>query len=118
MGAEKRTSLRIPLSVNVTYRVGEQERAEAYRVCSVNIGEGGIFLETDLPLGIGTEVHLEFSLPGSTETLRFDGKVVWSGEAVDEAGGHALGKGIEFTECDDQCRAQIMQFIAMQGPTS
>ncbi len=118
MGTEKRTSLRIPLSMNVTYRVGEQERAEAYRVKSINISEGGVFLETDLPLGIGTEVKLEFSLPESTEMLQFSGRVVWSGEVSDGEGGHVLGKGVEFMECDDRCRGLIMQFIGMQGPTS
>jgi len=111
MGAEKRTSLRVPLSVNVAYWVNQQERKEAYQVESVNVGEGGIFIRTDLPLGIGTEVHLEFTLPGGGELIRLKGKVVWSGGITTTGEKTALGKGIEFMACDDASRQQLLNYI-------
>jgi uncharacterized protein (TIGR02266 family) len=111
MVADKRSSIRVPLSVSVTYRVNDQERADAYRVESVNIGEGGIFLKADLPLGIGTEVELEFSLPGNSAILRFRGKVAWAGGSGGGVEGSGRGKGIEFTECDDRCRSELRQYV-------
>ncbi len=115
MRTEKRTSLRVPLSVNVAYWVNQQERKEAYQVESVNIGEGGIFIQTDLPLGIGTEVHLEFTLPGGADPIRVTGKVAWSGGTTTTGERRVLGKGIEFMACDDQSRKQLLDYIEAYG---
>lgn len=115
MGIEQRASKRIPLSVVVKYRVNSQERVGTYRVQSVNIGERGIFLKTDLPLGIGTEVQLEFTLPETNEKLRFKGKVVWSGSVKEDGKEPVAGKGINFTGCDDRCRRQLMEYIRGSG---
>ncbi|NOY54060.1 MAG: hypothetical protein GXP58_10670 [Deltaproteobacteria bacterium] len=111
MRIEKRTSLRLPLSIHVAYWVHQQERQEVYQVESVNIGAGGIFIRTELPLGIGTEVHLEFTLPGSREPIRIQGKVVWSGGISTKGADKIQGKGIEFTACDDRIRKQLLDYI-------
>lgn len=115
MRTEKRTSLRVPLSVNVVYWVNQQERKEAYQVESVNVGEGGIFVQTDLPLGIGTEVHLEFTLPGGGGPIRMTGKVAWSGGVTTTSERTVLGKGIEFMTCDDPGRKQLLDYIKAYG---
>ncbi len=111
MRIEKRTSLRVPLSVHVAYWVHQQEREEAYRVESINVGEGGIFIQTDLPLGIGTKVHLEFTLPDNGEPIRLEGKVAWSGGIRTPKGEKVWGKGIEFTTGDEQIRKQLLEYI-------
>lgn len=111
MWNEKRASARVPFSVRVSYWVGQQERVEAYQVETVNISEDGVFLRSDLPLGIGTGVELEFSLPGSPEKLRVRGKVVWSGGTANKTEGTVFGKGIGFTECDDRCRSLLTRYI-------
>ncbi len=109
---EKRLSLRVPLSIIVTYWVRQQERKEVYEVEAVNIGEGGIFIKTDIPMGIGTEIQLEFSLPpGGIKPLRISGQVVWSGEA-EKGGKSVFGKGIRFTKCDEHCRKLLAEYIA------
>ena len=115
MGTEKRTSLRIPLSVSVTYRVNGQERIEEYSVKSVDIGSGGIFLKTDLPLGIGTEIQLEFLLPECDDTCRVNGKVVWSGSIADRGQGVINGKGIAFTDDDAQFTKRLTGYLKKHG---
>jgi uncharacterized protein (TIGR02266 family) len=115
MGMEKRASLRIPLSVSVTYRVNGQERKESYRVESVNVGEGGIFLKTDLPLGIGTEIQLDFLLPECDDQCRVNGKVVWSGPIENEALSPVVGKGIQFTEDDEEFKKKLIRYIEKNG---
>ncbi len=111
MDSEKRKYLRVPLSVSVSYRVNHQTREEAYHVESVNIGEGGIFVKTDLPLGIGTDVELEFSLPNAPEPIRVCGKVVWSGGLETPGKGEVSGKGIRFTECKEHFRKLLTEYV-------
>jgi uncharacterized protein (TIGR02266 family) len=115
MQTEKRTSLRVPLTVSVVYWVNRQERKETYRVESVNIGEGGIFIKTDLPLGIGTEVHLKFSLPGDNASIQLSGKVAWSGSLKTYIDRAVWGKGIRFTAVDDENREKLMKFVKEQA---
>ena len=107
----RRSSPRIPLAVSVAYWVQDQKREEAYVVEAVNVGEGGIFLKTDLPLGLGTEVQLEFSIPGSGEKLQMVGKIVWSKEEIVGEEKRVVGKGIRFTECDDLTREQLAEYM-------
>jgi uncharacterized protein (TIGR02266 family) len=111
MADERRHSSRVPFAIKVAYWVNDQKREEAYIVEAVNISEGGIFLKTDLPLGIGTDVHLELSIPGSPEPLRLRGQVVWSGEEIAGEGKRVIGKGIQFNQCDDLSREKLTEFI-------
>ena len=111
MVTDRRASLRVPLSVNVTCTVNRQERVEKYKVKSVNISDGGIFLQTNLPLGIGTKVELAFLLPGREDSLRCRGDVVWFGGTKKRGEGAKLGKGIKFRELDDRIRKQLIEYI-------
>lgn len=108
---QRRSSRRVPLAVSVAYWVEDQKREEAYVVEAVNVGEGGIFLKTNLPLGIGTEVHLEFSIPGSGQPVQIKGIIVWSKEEMVGEERRVLGKGISFTECDNSTRDQLAAYM-------
>jgi uncharacterized protein (TIGR02266 family) len=111
MTREKRSARRIPLTVQVTYRVDEQERTGDYQVESINVSKDGILLRTDMPLAIGTAIELEFSLPGREEKIRTNGEVVWSRGVSQHGEPSFSGKGIHFTECEDRCRSLIAEFI-------
>jgi len=111
MNAERRGARRKPLDVQVTYRVNGQARAESYQVEAVNVSETGILLRTELPLAIGTEIELEFALPGQTERLRLHGQVVWSNGVTDGGGRTFTGKGIHFTGYGAGCRALIAAYV-------
>ena len=108
---DHRASRRVPLAVNVAYWVEDQKREEAYMVEAVNVGEGGIFLKTDLPLGIGTAVHLEFTIPGTHGMVQLKGKVVWSKEEMVGREKRAVGKGISFTEWEDGTQEQLAAYM-------
>lgn len=107
----RRTSVRVPLAVSVAYWVADQKREEAYVVQAVNVGEGGIFLKTDLPLGLGTEVHIEFAIPGSGDKLHMVGKIVWSKEEILGEEKRIVGKGIRFTESDNLTRERLAAYM-------
>ena len=52
---------RVPLSLEVEYRT-----AGAFLVAyTSNLSKGGLFIDTDAPLGTGTELLLRFTIPGA-----------------------------------------------------
>jgi type IV pilus assembly protein PilZ len=88
-----RQHVRIPLALEVEYRT-----AGAFLVAySVNLSKGGIYLETDNPMPMGTVLNLRFSVPGG-DPLEVTGVVAWV-RGVPEPGKPA-GMGIEFENLD------------------
>lgn len=69
---EKRRHARLPFRARVTCRWGEKK----FESTSVNIGEGGIQLETSGGAALGQELELEFVLPHSPSPLKLHGHVV------------------------------------------
>ena len=65
--SDRRQSERMELVVRVDYRSVDELFSEFAR----NINEGGIFVETDAPHPLGTQVHLQFKIPGSAEPIQF-----------------------------------------------
>jgi len=58
-----------------------------------NISQGGMFIETSLPIGLGETVLVEFSLPAIDTPIRADSRVVWT----ERDGDLNKGIGIQFT---------------------
>ncbi len=101
---DRRKSDRADLVVRVDYYTVDELFSEFAR----NINEGGLFVETDTPHPVGTEVHLQFHVPGAEEPLRVVGRVVrTSGEDRNEPN----GIGIEFDDLDRQARQRINQLV-------
>ncbi len=86
---DRRKSDRAELVVRVEYQTIDQLFSEFAR----NINEGGIFVETDSALPVGSVVSLQFKIPGSDEPIQVHGSVV---RQTDGAGDEAKGMGIEF----------------------
>lgn len=80
---------------------------------SGDISEGGLFVSTYRPLPVGSEVDLEFSLPGADETLHARGEVRWLREHSEE---EPRGVGIAFASLEDDDRARIQRFCTMRPP--
>ncbi len=69
----------------------------------MNLSKGGIFIKADLPLPLGTEVDLVFTLPNSAKSIQATGTVVWTrrrGESSQASSfpDHPSGMGIQFKE--------------------
>lgn len=103
-GLERRTTNRAELVVRVDYQTVDELFSEFAR----NINEGGIFVKTETPHGVGTSVDLQFKLPGSDEPVRITGTVMHlsSGNA-----GDPLGMGIEFSELNASTRDRINDLV-------
>lgn len=107
---ERRRVSRVPIEVLVTYWVDIQGRTEPYEVKSLDLSEDGIFLMIETPLALGTDVLLQFCLPGSPDPLRVGGEIVWVRNRGDSSGGPA-GKGIRFKDLEPDSRRRLRSHI-------
>lgn len=66
-----------------------------------NISRGGTFIATERPLRMGTEFIFALEVPGLSEPLRLNGRVIWTTEPEDATKANPAGMGIEFQYVDD-----------------
>ena len=100
---ERRRSDRADLLVRVDYQTVDEIFSDFAR----NINEGGMFVETEHPPQVGTQVSLQFRIPGSDEPVVSTGRVV----RISQGGQGAPGMGIEFDELDAHSRALINDLV-------
>ncbi len=103
-GLERRKTNRAELVVRVDYQTVDELFSEFAR----NINEGGIFVETETPHGVGTSVDLQFKLPGSEEPVRITGTVMHLSPG---GPGEPSGMGIEFSKLDTSSRDRINDMV-------
>jgi uncharacterized protein (TIGR02266 family) len=104
---EKRRHPRIKLITKVTHMAGKF----FHYYYSRDLSLGGIFLETQEPFPIGTEVQLEFPLPEVAERLSVKGKVVRIVERAEDAPGPYPGMGVEFMGMTEEARGMLADFV-------
>lgn len=101
---ERRRTGRAGVTVRIDYATVDEMFSEFTR----DINEGGLFIETEKPHQAGTEVSMQFHLPGSQEVLHTLGRVVRvsSGDV-----GTPSGMGIEFDELTAEDRVKIDRIV-------
>jgi uncharacterized protein (TIGR02266 family) len=121
--AERRGQPRYDVTIKVTL-LGDHN---FYMGLTENISEGGLFVQTQRLLPMGTTLRMEFSLPTSSEAISAVGEVRWvrSANAVREehnnfgSGGEDAfkpGMGIQFKELSPETAAAIAEFIQIRKP--
>jgi len=108
----RRRTHRAGVTVRIDYATVDEMFSEFTR----DINEGGLFIETDKPHQPGTEVSMQFHLPGSNEILRTLGRVVRVSKGKV---GSPAGMGIEFDELtpDDRIKIdRIVRALRREGP--
>ncbi len=101
---DRRKSDRAELVVRVDYQTVDELFSEFAR----NNNEGGLFVETSASHPVGTEVHLQFHVPGAEEPLQVAGRIV---RHSGKDSGEPNGMGIEFDDLDRQARQRINQLV-------
>lgn len=101
---ERRVHPRHAVQLDVNYQRGDHYLFSR----SSNLSELGIFLVTDAPAPVGTELDLSFRSPGGGEAIRVRGQVMWIDPGT--SGGEP-GMGIRFVSPDDETRARIKALI-------
>lgn len=101
---DRRRTPRTDITVRIDYATVDEMFSEFTR----DINEGGLFIETEKPHQPGTEVSMQFRLPGSTAVLHTIGRVVRvSTGDVDMP----PGMGIEFDELIVEDRLVIDRIV-------
>jgi type IV pilus assembly protein PilZ len=93
---------RAPIELKVAY-----QRVNAFFAdYSRDISKGGMYIKTDNPLPVGTELQFQITLPRRPQALLLEGRVMW----INDGGANAKpaipqhGMGIQFIWHDDGAR--------------
>ncbi len=105
--SERRSHPRYPAaSLRVDYDAGEEHFLFAY---VENISEMGIFLRSDDPLPVGTEMTLRFREGGEPFELR--GRVMWINPVRRDGSDLNPGMGIRFEALDREARERVVRLV-------
>jgi uncharacterized protein (TIGR02266 family) len=81
----------------------------------VDLGTGGLFVETATPTPAGVLLTLEIEIPGESAPCAAVGRVTWVREG-DGAGGKPAGMGVTFIDVDEVAAAAIRRFLEREAP--
>ncbi len=105
---EARTEPRVTLSFRVKYKTPEGQQFESR---AGGIGGGGLFIESQAPLQVGTKLTMEFSLPERpTEWLPAKGLVAWVCPKADQYT-FSPGMGVRFTDIAPNIRDRVLELV-------
>ncbi len=107
MGDERREHERFPTDLSVDVKTGENFLF-AY---ITNISEMGIFIRSDDPLPIGTDVSLSFSGPDGEGTVKVRGTVVWVNPVRPSGDNPNPGMGIRFANLTPELRERLVEIV-------
>ena len=99
---------RCPLAVKVSYLTPDHKH---FKSITGEIGGGGVFIESKLPPGVGTDLALELVLPDDlTVPVKAKGRVAWIRPRQE----HYVffpGMGVQFTEISEEGRMRVLNMI-------
>ena len=102
---EKRLHARKECRTRVIFE--DEFREGLFYVYSKDVSLGGLFLESDIPVRVGTMLFLSFALPKKKRPLSATGEVV----RVLGPGGAASGMGIRFVGLSEKARSALEKFL-------
>ena len=103
-----RRNVRVPVSIPVVYRVGEQD----FNGLSYTLSQEGVFIKSRAPLPKETSLDLELMLPGQDQGILIAGEVIQStppGDAREQSG--ISGMAVIFRKIRTQDRRRIDRFV-------
>lgn len=105
---EARSEPRVSLSFRVRYKTPEGQQFESR---AGGIGGGGLFIESQSPLSVGTKLTMEFSLAERTdEWLAAKGVVAWVCPKADQYT-FSPGMGVRFTDIAPDIRSRVLDLV-------
>ncbi len=108
---EIRSQARVALSFRVRYRTPEGEEFEGR---AGGVSGGGLFIENDVPLPIGTKLSMDLLLPGTpADWLVAKGVVAWVCPLFDQYT-FSPGMGIQFTEITAEVHERVLGLVRSQ----
>ncbi len=100
--AERRAHPRCALELWVDETTGNV----TYYQRTANVSTGGMYLSGTVPHPAGTQVRVEFSVPGNAERFRL------TGEVVDDQAGDKLGMRVRFIDVPADVADRLAKALA------
>lgn len=95
--SDSRKFQRAPVSMEVQYRT----KGSFLVSYSLNLSKGGVFLETTDLLPVGTQLTIRFSIPGATDPIETQAKVMWVRRQTSDDG-LPPGLGLQFSQLEER----------------
>jgi uncharacterized protein (TIGR02266 family) len=102
-----RRQTRVPIQLEVEYRTTGNFLV-AY---STNLSKGGLFLQTDTPAPVGTQLAIRLKVPGVDDAIEVEAVVAWIRERASPEG-HPAGMGLEFANTEGRFGATVDHIVA------
>lgn len=77
-----------------------------------NISRGGLFIRSEAPLPLNSEVSLVLRLPETEQSIRATGRVIWNYDMPKGTTRIVPGTGIRFLDMPPADRATLERFLA------
>jgi uncharacterized protein (TIGR02266 family) len=106
-GRDRRKDARFDVKIKVDYSTKDIFVSNYV----TNLSKGGVFIETETPLPLQSQIHFTFILPDFNVKIEAKGKVVWTYDVKKGTGRVVTGMGIKFTKLSPQHRAQIEEYL-------
>jgi type IV pilus assembly protein PilZ len=100
----RRGSPRVRTHLKMQVSVGAAQRLMGV----YNLSEGGVFLETERPLEVGSQLCIAFAVPGRSE-VELEGRVAWIRPSRDEWG--PAGMGVELAALSEWDRVLVAELV-------
>jgi uncharacterized protein (TIGR02266 family) len=81
---------------------------------AVNISEGGMMLQAISEVEPGSDLEIQFSIPGVGKTIKAVGEVVWAKRNPGGSGRVAVGIGVRFKRIEKNELAMIRDYIGVK----
>jgi uncharacterized protein (TIGR02266 family) len=103
---EKREDSRAVIKIEIEF-TKDIDFVTAYML---NISKGGLFVRTDNAYPLDTIIFLRFTMPGDTQPIETEGKVVWCNNNK-RKGYFPRGMGIKFLTLEPDDAEKIKKFV-------
>lgn len=104
---DRRHGQRVELLLKVVY----EHPTDLLHDYITNLGAGGVFIHTTMPLQVGQRLRFSLSFPGLLEPLELAGVVRWRNEEPQRDDRLPPGLGVEFCWDSDAQRQQLQQLL-------
>jgi uncharacterized protein (TIGR02266 family) len=95
MDEQRRAHPRVQVDIVVKLRVSTADAWDGAHIRNISLG--GIFIASERLLSFGSEVDLEFTVPGAPP-IRCKGLVIWTTKQFPDRGGGAIGMGLRLSQ--------------------
>jgi uncharacterized protein (TIGR02266 family) len=81
-----------------------------------NLSRGGLFIRSDRPLPVSSEVDLTLTLSGNATRIQARGRVIWNYDIQRSSGRLVPGMGIKLVDMAPDDHRRLLEYLESLGP--